>query len=235
MESEKAAAGPGNAMSAQRETLTGCERAADERQRLADQRERRADERERIASGREAVADERERQADQREREADRREAALTERQREIDERERELDRRGRVLGEAVETLAQRTLETIERSRALLALSGQRLNRQEAAVMRVEAHRERHQAEIDRGAAEGERVRAAALPDPGKAIERAKALRKQALAAMEAFAANEEEIARVHEQLAARRPERRDEFRHTAELARTMARRARDLLGAFTE
>jgi hypothetical protein len=132
-----------------------------------------------------------------------------------------------------VETLEQRTLETIERSRALLALSGERLNRQEAAVMRVEARRERHQAEIYRASAEGERKQAVVLPDPSKAIERAKALRKRARTAMEALAGNEDEIARVHELLAARRPEQRDEYRRIAEQARMRARRVRENLRAF--
>jgi hypothetical protein len=119
---------------------------------------------------------------------------AHDERERAADEREQTADERDR-LGEAVETLEQRMLETIERSRALLALNGERLNRQEAAVMRAEARRERHQAEIDRASAESERGKAAVLPDPGKAIERAKALHKRARTVMEALACNEDEIA----------------------------------------
>jgi hypothetical protein len=220
MESRKAAE-PRNTASAEHEALAARERTADERERMAGERE--------------AAADERERKADQRERDADRREAVLTQRQQEIDERERELDRRRRALGEAVETLEQRTLETIERSRALLALSGQRLNRAEASVMRTQARRERHQADIDRAAAETEREWVAMLPDPGESIERAKTLRKKVLAAMEAFAANEDEAARVHEQLAAMRPEHRGEYRRTAERARTVARRARQVLGTFAD
>ncbi|HET6908532.1 MAG TPA: hypothetical protein VFH54_04270, partial [Mycobacteriales bacterium] len=69
---------------------------------------------------------------------------------------------------------------------------------------------------------------AAALPDPSKAIERAQALRKRTQAAMEALAANEDEIARVHELLAARRPQQRDEYRRTAEQARSRARKVRE-------
>jgi hypothetical protein len=63
--------------------------------------------------------------------------------------------------------------------------------------------------------AEIKREHAAVLPDPGEAIERAKTLHQQALRAMEAFAATEEEIARAYEQLAVRRPDRRDDYRHT--------------------
>ncbi len=161
------------------------------------------------------MVDERERRAGERERVADEREAALTVRQQESDERERALDERARRVGDAVESLEQRTLETIERSRALLALSGERLNRQEAVVKRQGARRGRQQAEVDRSSAESERGLAAWLPDPDKLIERTEALRKQTLTAMEAFAANEEEVARLHEDLAARHPERREEYQRT--------------------
>lgn len=61
------------------------------------------------------------------------------------------------------------------------------------------------------------------------------ALRKQTLAAMEAFAANAEEVARLHEDLTARHPERREEYQRTAEQARTMARKARETLRTFTD
>jgi hypothetical protein len=71
-------------------------------------------------------------------------------------------------------------------------------------------------------------------PDPSEAIERAKVLREQAMAALEALAVNEDQIAHVHEGLAASRPERRDEYRRTAEQARTAARRAREVVRKFT-
>ena len=227
VESKKAATGPGNAASAQQEDMT-------ERERVADERERVAGERERKANKREALADERERKADEREREADRREAALNERQWGIDERERELNERGRELGVVVESLQQRALETVERSRALLALSRQRLNRHETAAERAQAHQERQQAELSRTLAQSKREHAAALPDPTEVIARARALSEQARAVMEAIAANEEEIARLHEELAARSPERREEYRHTAEQARVNARRAREVIRKFT-
>ena len=70
-------------------------------------------------------------------------------------------------------------------------------------------------------------------PDPSEAIERAKVLREQALAAMEALAANEDQIAHIHEELAASRPKRRDEYQRTAEQARTAARRAREIVRKF--
>lgn len=47
---------------------------------------------------------------------------------------------------------------------------------------------------------------------------------------MEAFAALEDQIARVHEDLATRRSDRCDEFRRTAEEARASARRAREIV-----
>jgi hypothetical protein len=51
---------------------------------------------------------------------------------------------------------------------------------------------------------------------------------------MEAFVATEEEAARILEELASRQPERRDEYRRTAEQARTRAGRARGALRMFT-
>ena len=227
MDGKRPAAGDENRASDQRETQVARENAADERQFRADQREAMADERERKANEREALADERERKADRREAEADRR-------QREADEREQDLDDRGQALDLAVDTLQQRTLETIERSRALLTVSADRLNRQEAAVGRAQARRGRHQAEAERASAESERDLAAWQPDPSKQPERAEALRKQAVAAIEAFAMTEEEIARIHEELAASRPSRRGEFQRTAEQARVTARRAREIVHSFT-
>ena len=219
----------------EREALTVRERAADERQIKANDREHLADERNHWANERERLADERNHWANERERESDLRETLLDRRQRESDERERELDERGRQLGRAVASLEQRTLETIQRSRELLEASGHRLDRQEAAVKRTEARRERQQAEVDRESAETERDLGAWLPNPSRPIERARALRKQALTAIEAFAANEEQVARVHEEIAASRPDRRDDYRRIAEQARLTARRAREILRSFTD
>ena len=78
------------------------------------------------------------------------------------------------------------------------------------------------------------RERASALPDPSEAIARARALREEGLAAMEALATNEDEIARMNDELAARRPERREEYRRIAEQARTSARNAREVTRKFT-
>jgi hypothetical protein len=219
MESAKAAGERGDETSAQRQAMADREHAADDREHAADDREH--------------AANEREHGADEREREADRRETALTERQRQIDERERELDERGQVLGGAVHSAEQRALETVERSRELLALSGPRVSRHEAAVRRTQQRQARKQAGLGRAVAEIKRDHAAVLPDPGEAIERAKALRQQALAAMEAFAATEEDIACAYEQLAGRRPDHRDDYRHIAEQARTSARKAREALRRF--
>jgi hypothetical protein len=82
--------------------------------------------------------------------------------------------------------------------------------------------------------AESKREHAAALPDPGELIERARVLREQATAAMEALANREDEIARIYEELASRRSARRDEYRRTAEQARKGARRSREVVRKFT-
>jgi len=165
-----------------------------------------------------------------RERAADLREAELDERERKADERERELVEQGQHLSTAIEDLESRTLATIERSRALLARSGKRLDRQEEVVRRQQAHRERQQAEIDRASAETERSLSTWLPNPGQAIERSRQLRQQTLTAIEAFAVNEEQIARLHEDMAASPPSHRDEYRRVAEQARGTARKAREIL-----
>lgn len=120
--------------------------------------------------------------------------------------------------------LEQRTLETIARSRALLEGSGERLKRREAAVRRSQARRGRQQAEAGRASGETERDLAAWLPDPSQPIERSQALRQQAITAIEALAENEEEIARIHKELAASRPGRRDEYRKLAQPAGTRRR-----------
>jgi hypothetical protein len=201
-----AAANPGIGQTAQRETLAARERAADERQFRADERERLADERERAADLREA----------------------------ELDEREQELVERGQQLRAAVEDLEQRTLATIERARALLARSGKHLDRQEETVRRRQARRERQQAEVDRASAQTERGLTAWMPNPGPAIERSGQLRQKVLTAIEAFAVNEEHIARLHDDLAASHPGRRGEYRCVAEQARDTARTAREMLRSAT-
>jgi chromosome segregation ATPase len=211
----------------QRETQDARERAADERQVRADEREQLAEERERNADERDARADERERLADERERAADLRET-------ELDDREHALIERSQQLSTDLEDLEERTLATIERSRILLARSGQRLSRQEEAVRRHQARRERQQAEIDRASAETERSLGTWWPDPAPAIERSRKLRQKAVAAIETFAANEEQIARLHEDLAAGQPSRRGEHRQLAEQARDTARKAREILGSDT-
>jgi hypothetical protein len=144
------------------------------------------------------------------------------------------LDQRRRALGEVVESLEQRAREAVERSRELPALSGQRLSRHEAAVGRAQAHRERQQAELSRLVADSKREHAAALPDPSKAIARAKALREEGIAAMEALASKEDEIARINDELAASSPERREGYRRIAEQARTSARKARAVASSLT-
>jgi ribosomal protein L17 len=131
--------------------------------------------------------------------------------------------------------LQERVLETIERSRELLDLSAHRLNREEAAVRRVQAHQERQQAEVSRASAETERKLADWAPDPSDLIARGKALRKRAQDAVDAFASNEDEAARLYQDLAARYPERRGQYLREAEHARRAARSARDFLSEIAD
>lgn len=172
---------------------------------------------------REVRAGEREWLAGERERAADLREA-------ELDEPEQDLLERSRQLRKAVEDLEQRALAAIGRSRTLLARGGKRLDRQDETVRRQQARRDRQQADIDRASAGTGRSLATWLPSPGPAIERSRQLWQQARAAIETFAASEEQIARLQEDLAASQPGRRDEYRRVAEHARATARKAREIL-----
>ncbi len=151
-----------------------------------------------------------------------------------LETRERSLGDRAQKLGVSVEDLQQRVLASIERSRALLARSAERLDRQEAGLARAANDRDRQQAEINRQSAEAERRLVSGLPDPSKAVERAREVRTRARNAVEAFAAAQDEIARVNEQLAARVPERRDEYQQAADQARDTARKERHVLPVLT-
>jgi len=127
----------------------------------------------------------------------------------------------------------QRAQEDIERARQLLALSAERLNRGEARIKREQARRSRQQAQIDRESAGTERDLAAWRPDPKQLIGQRKALRTETGRAIEALTMNEERVARTYEDLAVSQPERRQEYRATAEQARDTARKVREVLRAF--
>jgi hypothetical protein len=132
-----------------------------------------------------------------------------------------------------VETLEERSMERIERSRALLALSDKRLSREDAELRRRLARQGRQQAEVERASAESERTQAGAIAEPTVLAERARRLRQQTLETLAALAANEEEVARVHEDLASRHPEGREDFLRVAEQARMAAKRAREVSRNF--
>jgi hypothetical protein len=122
---------------------------------------------------------------------------------------------------------------TIARSRTLVAAARQHLSRREAAEP-PEQGRRRQQAEIDRAAADAARSRALWLGAPTGQIERAHALRDRSVAAIEALAASEDEIARLHDVLAAASPHHRDENLRIAAHACNGARKAREIVRSFT-
>lgn len=101
-------------------------------------------------------------------------------------------------------------------------------------MKRQRAHRQRQQAEVSRAAAESERKLTGWLPDPGPLAERGKVLRRRVLASMRALASNEEEAARIFQDLAASNPNRRAEYLDQAEHARTSALSAREVLARFS-
>ena len=157
------------------------------------------------------------------------REELADDRERRLDDRERRLDERSRTLGREVASAEQRTREAIERSQVLLAAREARRNRSDAALRRAEERHAREREAVERAAAERERERAAEPPDPAQVIERSRWLRKKIAASLEAFAVTEEEVARVHEELAARRGDGGEKHRRIALEARQQMRRARDL------
>ena len=75
-----------------------------------------------------------------------------------------------------------------------------------------------------------ERSRAVSPPDVSEAIERSRILHEQARTAILSFAANEDEVARIHEDLAVRYPRMREKYQQTADRAREAAERARQTL-----
>lgn len=122
----------------------------------------------------------------------------------------------------------ERAHESIERARAVLAASGDRLDRSEAALKRLAARVAREQADVDKSVAHSERDLQRQPPDPGDLIERAATLRNQIAAAIADLASTEEAIARMHDELAARYPRQSGEHLRAADEARTAARLARE-------
>ena len=92
----------------------------------------------------------------------------------------------------------------------------------------------REQGEIDRSVAHGERDLARRPPDPSELIRHAGALRKQIAVTAGDLARIEEEIARVHDELAARGSSHSSEYQRTAEEARKGAIRAREIAHKFS-
>ncbi len=185
-------------------------------------------------SEREALADVRDRKADQPETLAGKLERRLDERERRLDERERRLDERERRLDErtrAIKILVKRieeSLDLIEDSRAPLTASGESSDRHVAAVKRAGGRGKQEQAVT--GAAAGNKPdRVAAPADLRVPIERAIALRKQIRATLAALVATEEEVALVHDKIAAGRPDNTDRYWLTAAQARTRARQLRGI------
>jgi hypothetical protein len=175
-------------------------------------------------------ADSRDALAMEREKEIGLREKWLAEREREVGLRETWLAERERLLRDDVEAVLQRMLETIERSRASLAAEwGLRASGRDGAPEAPGGQGGRRR--LPHG--ETGFIPLAPLPDLRESIDRALALRWQAVAAIASFAATEEKIARLHEDLAARWPARAKEYRRVADVARTAAQRAREIVAKY--
>jgi hypothetical protein len=210
-------------------------RAAAGRQWLADEREQEADERERLADEREQEADEREQEADERERLADEREQEADKRERLADEREKQLYELAHEIGGQAADIQRRTQEAIERSRARLMATRNRLERSAAVLRRSEAGALRAGAKFGMASLESEQELARRLPDPAVQTQRAKLLRRRLAAAAAALAAVEEELARTYDELAGRGGAQGSERRCRAEAAREAARQARKIDDQFRD
>ena len=125
-------------------------------------------------------------------------------------------------------------LEAIERARVLTAETAERLNRREAAMNREVASDDRSQSEINRATARSAQEQAGQLPDPRGPVERAEVLRRHLLATAGSLARAEEEVARIHEELADRDPDRSAEYRRVADEARELASRAAEVRQLFS-
>ncbi len=170
---------------------------------------------------------EREAWADVRDRNADQPTTLAGKRERRLDERERRLDERTRAIKILVKRIEE-SLDLIEDSRAPLTASGESSDRHVAAVKRAGGRGKQEQAVT--GAAAGNKPdRVAAPADLRVPIERAIALRKQIRATLAALVATEEEVALVHDKIAAGRPDNTDRYWLTAAQARTRARQLRGI------
>lgn len=194
-------------------------RRLDERERHADERDVLADERDVLAGARDALADARDTLASERETAADERDRAADERDAGASQGRNWLGEQARFSAVAgAGQLQQRILATIERTRAVLAAD----QRPVAATA---------PGRPGEPPAQGGPPLTGQRPPPAQrlteVIDRGKAVRGQALAAIAAFAAIEEQIADQHDDLAARHPGKASEHQGVARQARANARRAR--------
>src|SRR5215831_247716 len=123
---------------------------AGERESLADERERKADQRQVLADERERKADQRQVLADERERKADQRQGLADERERKADRREDRLAELAQQFGVHTGSRVRQSREAIERSRAILSASGDRLDRNEATLRHAQASSQSGQEQADR-------------------------------------------------------------------------------------
>jgi hypothetical protein len=117
---------------------------------------------------------------------------------------------------------------SIERARATLAATQRRLDRSEAALKRSAEWVARDQAAVDRAVMRAEQELRRLSPVPGELMELAAVLRQQIAVAAADLARTEEELARLHGELAVRDPSLSGEHLRAAEEARAAARLTRE-------
>jgi hypothetical protein len=117
----------------------------------------------------------------------------------------------------------------------LLALSAERLDRQEATARREQVSRQRDQAEIDRATAEAQRAMADLPPDPSRSIQQARVNLERAVRVLTDLADSRDAACHAYEELAALTPGRREEYQAAADSERAAASKAREILRTLTE
>jgi fused signal recognition particle receptor len=173
------------------------------------------------APGRDAASPDRsEHQADEREREADEREERLEEHGARL--RQHAVEVRAQV-----ESVCERAAQAVEEAQTVLEASEDRVLRAEAALDRAYADAARKRASAARPVKQGEQHPAPQQRDLTDLAGRISALRERTAAAAARLAETEEQVVRVHDELAARDPGN-PEYKWLADDARGAARRARE-------
>lgn len=143
------------------------------------------------------------------------------------DERDPQVARMARRAQIPVAEHEARLAETLEHGRARVKSTEARLEQNDALIRQFKAAARRRQAAIERRVAAAMRDKASPPHEPPAAPTSAEDLHRRITESLLWAASIEEAIARQHDVMAARRPDRAEQYRLVAEQAREEAERAR--------